>query len=65
MEELISFDYAIKYLLKSKGDYDIIEAFISAILAERGYSPVKIKALIESESIREERELKRSIIGLS
>ena len=64
MEELISFDYAIKYLLKSKGDYDIIEAFISAILAERGYSPVKIKALIESESIREERELKRSIADL-
>ena len=26
---LISFDFAIKYLLKNKGDYDIIEGFIS------------------------------------
>jgi hypothetical protein len=28
---LVSFDYAIKYLLKDKCDYAIVEGFISAI----------------------------------
>ena len=41
---LISFDYAIKYLLKNKGDYDIVEGFISALIGSAGYKPVKIKA---------------------
>jgi len=59
--ELISFDYAIKYLLKDKGDYEIVEGFISAILTSRGYKPVKIKSLLESESNREEKTAKRSI----
>jgi hypothetical protein len=40
-KKLISFDYAIKYLLKDKGNYDIIEGFISALLKEQGYKPVK------------------------
>ena len=56
---LISFDYAIKYLLKNKGNYDIIEKFISALLAVKGYSPVKIKALLDCESNKEELELKK------
>jgi predicted transposase YdaD len=59
--ELVSFDYGIKYLLKDKADYDIVEGFISAIISSSGYPPVKIKALLESESNKEERELKRSI----
>src|SRR5688572_28571336 len=58
---LISFDYAIKYLLKDKGDYEIVEGFIYALLAANGYSRIKIKALLESESNRDERTLKRSI----
>jgi len=61
---LISFDYAIKYLLKDKGDYDIIEGFISIILSSQGYSPVKIKAILDPETNREDRELKRSIADL-
>ena len=43
MSDLISFDYAIKYLLKDKGDYEIVEGFISALLASEGYKPIKIK----------------------
>lgn len=58
---LISFDFAIKYLLKNKGDYDIIEGFISALLKSEGYGPVKIKALLDAESSKEERALKHSI----
>ena len=54
---LISFDYAIKYLLKNKGDYDIIEGFISALFAAEGYPPVRINALLESESNKESLEL--------
>lgn len=61
---LISFDYAIKYLLKNKGDYDIIEGFISALFASEGYPPVKINALLESESNKETMDLKKSIADL-
>ena len=61
---LVAFDYAIKYLLKDKGDYDIVEGFISIILSSQGYSPVKIKALLETETNRERGDLKRSIADL-
>ncbi|BDU60421.1 hypothetical protein FLA4_08310 [Candidatus Rickettsia kotlanii] len=36
MSTIISFDYAIKYLLKDKGDYEIVKGFISAILKDAG-----------------------------
>ena len=61
---LISFDFAIKYLLKNKGDYDIIEGFISALFASQGYPPIKINALLDTESNKEELALKRSIADL-
>lgn len=61
MSTLISFDYAIKYLLKDKGDYEIVEGFISAILKDAGYSSVKITALLESCSNREDDILKSSV----
>jgi predicted transposase/invertase (TIGR01784 family) len=61
---LISFDYAIKYLLKHKGDYDIVEGFISALLEEQGYGPVKITALLDSETNKEQQLLKKSIADL-
>lgn len=58
---LISFDYAIKYLLRDKGDYSIVEGFISALLKTRGYKDVKIIALLESESNKEDSKSKRSL----
>jgi predicted transposase/invertase (TIGR01784 family) len=61
---LISFDYAIKYLLKDKGDHEIVEGFISALLATEGYKPVKINALLETESNKETSHLKKSIADL-
>ncbi len=64
MSDLISFDYAIKYLLKDKNDYEIVEGFISALISSCGYKPVKIKALLESASNKESRELKSSIADL-
>ena len=61
---LVSFDYAIKYLLKDKGDYDIVEGFISTLIGSCGYKPVKIKALLESSSNKEASSLKGSIADL-
>jgi predicted transposase/invertase (TIGR01784 family) len=58
---LISFDYAIKYLLKDKGDFSIVEGFISALLKTQGYKDVKIIALLEAESNQEDRKDKRSL----
>ena len=64
MTNLISFDYAIKYLLKDKGDFEIVEGFISAILGSQGYGPIKIRSLLESESNKEAAYMKRSIADL-
>ena len=61
---LVSFDYAIKYLLRDKGDYSIVEGFISALLKTKGYKDVKIVALLESESNQEDRKSKRSLADL-
>ena len=61
---LVSFDYAIKYLLKDKGDYSIVEGFISALLKTKGYKNVKIIALLESESNKEDSKSKRSLADL-
>lgn len=61
---LVSFDYGIKYLLKDKGDYAIVEGFISALLKTKGYKDVKIVALLESESNKEDSKSKRSLADL-
>jgi predicted transposase/invertase (TIGR01784 family) len=58
---LISFDYAIKYLLKDKKDYEIIEGFISALLKTQGYNPVKIIEVLDGESNIEYKISKKSI----
>jgi predicted transposase/invertase (TIGR01784 family) len=61
---LISFDYAIKYLLRDKGDYAVVEGFISALLKTKGYKDIKIVALLESESNKEDSKSKRSLADL-
>lgn len=61
---LMSFDYAIKYLLKDKGDYEIVEGFISALLKSSGYGEVKIIALLDTESNKENQLGKRSLADL-
>ena len=61
---LVSFDYGIKYLLRDKGDYSIVEGFISALLKTKGYKDIKIVALLESESNKEDSKNKRSLADL-
>ena len=46
---LVSFDWAIKRLLRSKVNFDILEGFLSELL---GYD-IRILALLESESNRD------------
>ena len=60
-KELVSFDYAIKYLLRDKGDYSIVEGFISALLKTIGYNDIKIITVLESESNKEDGKSKRSL----
>ena len=61
MTDIVSFDYAMKYMLKDKADFEIIEGFISAIIGSEGYKPVKVTSLLETESNAEASTLKRSV----
>ena len=61
---LISFDYAIKYLLRDKKDYSIVEGFLSALLKTQGYKPVKIISVLESESNKENKLTKKSLADM-
>lgn len=46
MRKLISFDWAVKKILRSKANFGILEGFLSELLKE----DIKIKQLLESES---------------
>jgi len=43
---LVSFDWAIKYLLRNKADYVILEGFLTTLLGKK----INIQSLVESES---------------
>ena len=47
--KLISFDWAIKRILRSKANFDILEGFLSELLKE----DIKILEVLESESKKE------------
>jgi predicted transposase/invertase (TIGR01784 family) len=49
MRRLITFDWAIKRLLRSKANFDILEGFLSELLKEN----IKIIEVLESESNKE------------
>jgi len=63
-KDLISFDYAMKYILRDKSDYSIIENFISSLLATANYKPIKILNFLESESNKDEARGKRVLADL-
>ena|ERR1700733_13438144 len=46
MTKLVRFDWAIKYLLRNKADFDVLEGFLSELLK----IPIKIESFLESES---------------
>ena len=65
MSSLVSLDYAMKYILKNKTGYSVIEDFVSAALPSSGYNSVKIKTSIERESNKEAFRMKSSIADLA
>ena len=52
MKRLISFDWAIKRILRSKANFEILEGFLSELLAPD--KDIKIVKILESESNKEE-----------
>ncbi len=47
--KLVSFDWALKRLLRSKANYEVLEGFLSELLKE----DIKIIEILESESNRD------------
>ncbi len=48
--KLVRFDWAIKYLLRHKANFDILEGFLSELLK----MPIQIESILESESNQED-----------
>jgi predicted transposase/invertase (TIGR01784 family) len=57
---LISFDYALKRLLRNKANYDVLEGFLSELLR----CDVKVKSIGESESNKEDRDDKYNRVDI-
>ena len=60
MRKLISFDWAIKKLLRSKANFDILEGFLSELL----FSDITIVEILESESNKENRLDKQNRVDI-
>ena len=58
--KLISFDWAIKRILRSKANFDILEGFLSELLKE----DIKIIEILESESNQDQRDDKFNRLDL-
>jgi len=58
--EVISFDYAMKYILREKSNFDILEGFLYALLNEE----VKILEILESENNKNDIDLKSNRVDL-
>jgi predicted transposase/invertase (TIGR01784 family) len=58
--ELISFDWAIKKILRSKANFGILEGFLSELL----FSDITILEVLESESNKEEKDDKYSRVDI-
>jgi hypothetical protein len=50
--KLISFDWAMKKLLRSKANFEILEGFLNELLKDN----IKILEILESESNKEDRK---------
>lgn len=59
-KKLISFDWAIKKLLRNKANFVVLEGFLSELLFE----DIKIKNIIESESNQEDEDDKYNRVDI-
>lgn len=58
--KIVSFDWAIKYILRDKANFVILEGFLLALLEEE----IKIVNILESESNKENENLKFTRVDL-
>ncbi len=60
MQKHIRFDWAIKYVLRNKANFGILEGFISELLEE----PITIENLLESETNKDDQNAKYNRVDL-
>jgi len=60
VRQVVSFDWAIKYYLRDKSNFEILEGFLSALLK----NDVKIVQLIESESNQSQKSEKYNRVDI-
>lgn len=60
-KKLASFDWAMKYMLRNKANFDILEGFLSALLKDEN---IKILNILESESNKEDEKDKFNRVDL-
>jgi predicted transposase/invertase (TIGR01784 family) len=58
--KLVSFDWVIKRMLRSKSDFTIVEGFLSELL----HDDIKIKSILESESNREKKDARSNCVDI-
>ncbi len=59
-KKLVRFDWAMKYILRNKANFDVLEAFLSNLLKET----ITVEHIIESESNREAEQRKFNRVDL-
>ncbi len=52
-EKVVRFDWAMKYMLRNKANYDIVEGFLCALLED---NDLKVLEILESESNKEDKD---------
>ncbi len=57
----ISFDWALKHLLREKANHDVLEGFVAVVLGKKS---IKIHRLLESESNKEDADAKSNRVDL-
>ncbi|MDR1480206.1 MAG: Rpn family recombination-promoting nuclease/putative transposase, partial [Planctomycetaceae bacterium] len=57
---LVSFDYALKRLLRNKSDYDVLEGFLSELFVR----DISVRNLGESESNKEHKDDKHNKVDI-
>lgn len=58
--QLVRFDWAIKYLLRNKANFDILEGFLTELLK----TPISIEQILESEGNQEHAEAKYNRVDI-
>ena len=59
-KKLVRFDWAMKYILRNKANFDVLEAFLSNLLKEE----IKVLSILESESNQEAESRKFNRVDL-